>query len=221
MWIIKTPFYTLLYLFYDLPLSSFFLNNLIDSTSLALAFVITGITTRANYPPTPSAVLIAQERALSNTLNAVLTILLSACISALSVKIFLLDILLPKFFITSFYPFESLHKAHNVSLFELGALFMPLAIALRMILFARPTVFFRLARFWWSSTRTKLVRGRQEVVFLGVLIDNGLRIATTVGGASWEGAVVWALAWGGVVDLQSVVLAWVEAGVEVDGMGIA
>ena len=86
---------------------------------------------------------------------------------------------------------------------------------IQQLLYTTPTVFLRLSPFRDLSLRTRLVLGRQEVVFLGVLFENTLRIATTVGGATWEGAAAWAAVWALMTWIQALALAWVEGGVEV------
>jgi hypothetical protein len=215
MFLIKTPFYSLLLLFYGLPFASFIINPAIDGASLGLAMYLCGFTgqaSRQGYNSQQGSLqLPGISQVLHNRINDLLVILLSSAIFSVGVKAVLLSGPFLPFMVSNFYPIESMDRVHEMSMFNLGFTFVLGSIATHYLLYCHPAVFRRFSSIATISSWTSLIFGRLEVILLGVIFENTLRIVTTVGGATWNGALVWTAMWAGLYGVQAVVLAWVEA----------
>jgi len=215
--LIRAPFYFLLYLFYDISLSTVTICWLIDASSISLAFSLLGRGRRGDYITTHASRSI-QNHALYDLNNVLLVILLATAVWALA--LFTLCVgFLPGWVVTNFYPVPSVTRPHEANHLSMVILCLPLGWALREFLFTPSTKVDRLSELpvfapWIKSPRTIALFRRCYLLCVLVFGETFIRTFIAVGGSSVEGALIWASAWASMTYIVSSVLAWVEHAVD-------
>lgn len=206
---VRLPFYTLLYMFYDISLETVAVSALIDATSCAVAFYALNRRRSSNY--------VSKTVAQSIEASAVYDPLSVASLTGLATAVYAVGLTiasqLPWFRreLVTYFDVLSFERVNVSNLPIFVALNLPLGWALREYVFGPATLVDS------RGSRRQLTHSMSNRTFVLVMltvIETASRTYTAIEGTTLIGATKWASFWAGLIALASTALVFAGAAAE-------
>jgi hypothetical protein len=205
---LRQPFWILLLLCYDVPLSTVLIDVLVDLVSAIGAFSLLGTVSK----PLPKD---ARTYALfQRTENYWLLRLLAVSVIAVSLYTLSASGYLSLFIVRTFYPVPSLEAIHNISLEYSIAMVSLTGFIVPFILSTPPRA--NMTRFLPSPLRLTATSGRVALLAGLVFMETACHTYAAVRGATVEGAIGYAGGWGFATCLLGIMMIWVDNGTKLN-----